>query len=230
MPAVANAVYDAIGVRIDEVPITPEKILKALEAKAAGKAARYGPARFPDIAWPEPLQVPPPWEGGDGKPSISGSQASEAPKLRTASESVSGVMMRLPHFSFSCAADSAGSSGTARGAAASAMLIAGGTDLLPNMKRRQQVPADAGRPSTHRGAASDRQRRRADDRRRRHAQPRSCATRACGAHTPACGRRPRRSRRRISATWARSAATSASTRAATTTTRTTSGGRRSTSA
>src|SRR3954452_1824711 len=26
MPAVANAVFDAVGVRIDEVPITPEKI------------------------------------------------------------------------------------------------------------------------------------------------------------------------------------------------------------
>jgi 4-hydroxybenzoyl-CoA reductase subunit alpha len=67
MPAVANAVYDAIGVRIDEVPITPEKIIKALQAKAAGKTPRYGPARFPDIAWPETLRVPPPWEGGDGK-------------------------------------------------------------------------------------------------------------------------------------------------------------------
>jgi 4-hydroxybenzoyl-CoA reductase alpha subunit len=67
MPAVANAVYDAVGVRIDEVPITPEKILKALDAKAAGKAPRYGPARFPDIEWPETLQVPPPWQGGDGK-------------------------------------------------------------------------------------------------------------------------------------------------------------------
>src|SRR5204862_7543330 len=29
VPAVANAVYDAIGVRIDEVPITPEKVVKA---------------------------------------------------------------------------------------------------------------------------------------------------------------------------------------------------------
>ncbi len=67
MPAVANAVYDAVGVRIDEVPITPEKILKALDAKARGQAPRYGPARFPDIAWPEALQVPPPWQGGDGK-------------------------------------------------------------------------------------------------------------------------------------------------------------------
>src|SRR5437899_7523277 len=33
-PAVANAVYNAVGVRIDEVPITPEKILKALREKA----------------------------------------------------------------------------------------------------------------------------------------------------------------------------------------------------
>jgi 4-hydroxybenzoyl-CoA reductase subunit alpha len=67
MPAVANAVYDAVGVRIDEVPITPEKIIKALEAKAAGKSPRYGPIRFPNVPWPETLQVPPPWEGGDGK-------------------------------------------------------------------------------------------------------------------------------------------------------------------
>ena len=66
MPALANAVYDAIGVRIDEVPITPEKIVKGLRAKAAGRTPRVGPARFPDIEWPEALQVPPPWEGGDG--------------------------------------------------------------------------------------------------------------------------------------------------------------------
>ena len=67
VPAVANAVHDAVGVRIDEVPITPEKIVKALEAKAAGKPARYGPSAFPEIPWPEPLLVPPPWDGGDGR-------------------------------------------------------------------------------------------------------------------------------------------------------------------
>jgi 4-hydroxybenzoyl-CoA reductase subunit alpha len=67
MPAVANAVYDAIGVRIDEVPITPEKILKALDAKAAGKTPRVGPTRFPDIPWPAALVVAPPWAGGDGR-------------------------------------------------------------------------------------------------------------------------------------------------------------------
>jgi 4-hydroxybenzoyl-CoA reductase subunit alpha len=66
MPAVANAVYDAVGVRIDEVPITPEKILKALAAKKAGREPRFGPDHFPHIHWPEALRVPPPWEGGDG--------------------------------------------------------------------------------------------------------------------------------------------------------------------
>jgi 4-hydroxybenzoyl-CoA reductase alpha subunit len=66
MPAVANAVYDAVGVRIDEVPITPEKIMKALAEKKAGRAPRFGPSHFPEIDWPESLRVPPPWEGGDG--------------------------------------------------------------------------------------------------------------------------------------------------------------------
>jgi putative selenate reductase molybdopterin-binding subunit len=32
-PAVGNAVLDAIGINIDEIPITPEKIWKALKAK-----------------------------------------------------------------------------------------------------------------------------------------------------------------------------------------------------
>jgi 4-hydroxybenzoyl-CoA reductase alpha subunit len=66
MPAVANAVYDAVGVRIDEVPITPEKIMKALAEKKAGRPPRYGPNHFPQVDWPEALRVPPPWEGGDG--------------------------------------------------------------------------------------------------------------------------------------------------------------------
>ncbi|MDP8264647.1 MAG: xanthine dehydrogenase family protein molybdopterin-binding subunit, partial [Candidatus Aceula lacicola] len=31
--AIANAVYDAIGIRIKDLPITPDKILKALKSK-----------------------------------------------------------------------------------------------------------------------------------------------------------------------------------------------------
>ncbi|HYV41411.1 MAG TPA: hypothetical protein VEO02_06435, partial [Thermoanaerobaculia bacterium] len=66
-PAVANGIFDAVGVRIDEVPATPEKILKALKAKAQGKTPRVGPESFPDIPYPEALGVPTPAQGGDGR-------------------------------------------------------------------------------------------------------------------------------------------------------------------
>lgn len=65
-PAVANAVYNAVGVRIDEVPITPEKVLKALKEKAKGRDGRFGPGAVPEVSWPEPLRVLTPAEGGDG--------------------------------------------------------------------------------------------------------------------------------------------------------------------
>jgi 4-hydroxybenzoyl-CoA reductase subunit alpha len=57
IPAVANAVYDAVGVRIDETPITPEKVLKGLELKRRGKAGRVGPDRLPRSVFPEPRVV-----------------------------------------------------------------------------------------------------------------------------------------------------------------------------
>jgi 4-hydroxybenzoyl-CoA reductase alpha subunit len=61
MPAVANAVYDAVGVRIDEIPIHPEKIYKALREKERGREGRLGPTGVPDIAFPEPVRVESQW-------------------------------------------------------------------------------------------------------------------------------------------------------------------------
>ena len=63
-PAVVNAVHDAIGVRIDEVPVTPEKILRALDSPSK----RHGPKGVPTLRWPEPIRVAPPWDGGAGRP------------------------------------------------------------------------------------------------------------------------------------------------------------------
>jgi CO/xanthine dehydrogenase Mo-binding subunit len=37
-PAIGNAIYRAIGVRITDLPITPEKVLRALKEKGDGKA------------------------------------------------------------------------------------------------------------------------------------------------------------------------------------------------
>jgi 4-hydroxybenzoyl-CoA reductase alpha subunit len=81
MPAVANAIYDAVGVRIDELPITPDKVLRALQMKAQGKQARVGPIHFPEVPYPTPVIVPPPWEGGDG----NALKGAERPKLKAAS-------------------------------------------------------------------------------------------------------------------------------------------------
>ncbi len=67
MPAVANAVYDAVGVRVDEVPVTPEKIFDAMERQAKGKDGRVGPTKIPDVDWGEPRRVRTPWQGGKGR-------------------------------------------------------------------------------------------------------------------------------------------------------------------
>ncbi len=55
VPALANAVYDAIGVRIHEIPITPDKILRALEG-------RLKPVTIPQFEFPPPLK----WQPGEG--------------------------------------------------------------------------------------------------------------------------------------------------------------------
>ena len=66
MPAIANAIYNAVGVRVDEVPITPEKIFQGLQKLKSGKngksgtAVRIGPTKFPKVKFPDPIHVEPP--------------------------------------------------------------------------------------------------------------------------------------------------------------------------
>src|SRR5476651_639193 len=49
-------------------------------------------------------------------------------------------MMRLPYFRFHAPSTVVEAAELLAAAPAETMLVAGGTDLLPNMKRRQQVP------------------------------------------------------------------------------------------
>ncbi len=67
MPAVANAVFDAVGVRIDQVPIQPHMIIAALRAADRGAEARFGPRSFPQVDFGAATTVPTPAEGGDGR-------------------------------------------------------------------------------------------------------------------------------------------------------------------
>jgi 4-hydroxybenzoyl-CoA reductase subunit alpha len=57
IPAVANAVYAAVGVRVDETPITPDKVIRGLELKRQGKSPRLGPDRLPLLSFPPPRVV-----------------------------------------------------------------------------------------------------------------------------------------------------------------------------
>lgn len=84
-PVIANAVYDAVGVRVDEVPITPDKVLTAIQARETARMSRpayvskegvtrgveevhrYGPKLIPQVQWPPPIRVKPPWDGGTGR-------------------------------------------------------------------------------------------------------------------------------------------------------------------
>jgi 4-hydroxybenzoyl-CoA reductase subunit alpha len=70
MPAVANAIFDAVGVRVDEVPVSFEKVHAALMAKNDGKEARFGPSNgedgVPVVDFGDSLKIKTPWQGGDG--------------------------------------------------------------------------------------------------------------------------------------------------------------------
>src|SRR2546428_3903445 len=60
IPAIANAVYDAAGIRIDEIPISPDKVLAALEQKRKGGEGRIGARGVPPLRVREPIKVEPP--------------------------------------------------------------------------------------------------------------------------------------------------------------------------
>lgn len=87
MPACANAIFDAVGVRVDQVPIHPHMVLKALDAKGKGEDARFGPKDFPAVDFGEVLRVPTPAQGGDGR-AINDYRS----KLRSGMRSASGTM------------------------------------------------------------------------------------------------------------------------------------------
>ncbi len=57
IPAVVAAIHDALGIWVDEVPATPDKVLRALDALAKGAPARVGPRRFPEIPYPPCTKV-----------------------------------------------------------------------------------------------------------------------------------------------------------------------------
>ena len=67
VPAVVNAIHNALGVRVDELPVTPEKILKALEDKAKGGPGRYGKTTVPSYRFSKSEKIARPWDSPHGE-------------------------------------------------------------------------------------------------------------------------------------------------------------------
>ena len=160
IPAIANAVYDAIGARVESTPITPDKIARALkeqQRRLAASSASTGAAQ-PDA-------------------SAGGEQG-----LRGGAD----VMNRLPTFEYRAArtveealawlGESAGVG--EKDPEARVMLMAGGTDVLPNMKHRH-LHATGGRGIARRARVArhrERYRARAASRRGRLAGGDRCVS------------------------------------------------------
>ena len=66
MRAVTQREFGTDVLRVDEIPVTPEKIYAAMQAKAKGKEGRYGPEEMPVVTWPASSKILTPWQGGDG--------------------------------------------------------------------------------------------------------------------------------------------------------------------
>ena len=150
IPAIANAIYHAVGVRIDEVPITPDMILQGLELKRQGKPARIGPERAPAVprsrsrspSSPPSASPPTPIALRDsGRSPVTKITAGNHPDQATHVEP-GGPAHNDPAAPFTYLSPKTVEQAVRAVADAGpdAMLVAGGTDLYPNMKRRQFEP------------------------------------------------------------------------------------------
>ncbi|MFQ5518137.1 MAG: xanthine dehydrogenase family protein molybdopterin-binding subunit, partial [Acidimicrobiia bacterium] len=68
IPAIANAIHDALGITVDEVPITPDKVVKALRSATRGGDGRVGPNGVPEFSFGEVTHVEPPIDFGGMAP------------------------------------------------------------------------------------------------------------------------------------------------------------------
>ena len=113
---------------------------KALAAKAAGKPARYGPRVSRTCRGPSRCSCRRRGRAATAaRPTSRRARRAQGGRGRRSPRG-GAAMMRLPAFRFRAPRTVAEAAAWLAEAPAETMLLAGGTDLLPNMKRRQQTP------------------------------------------------------------------------------------------
>lgn len=126
-PAIANAIFDAVGVRIRDLPITPDKVLRALAEKNGTKRRSYRIWARPDRWWVELIRRSYPLGVHWVLDRIGTRFAKRRPHRAIAA-------VETPRTLAEAYASLDGHAG-ANGSNGSAMPIGGGTDLL--LQRRQ---------------------------------------------------------------------------------------------
>ncbi len=144
IPAVANAIYDAVGVRLHECPFTPERVLAALQAKRAGKIV--GMTNGVDPTNPLKMRE----HGGSTWFKGSGPQRHAQDPARAEQVEVAGGLNEPRRIQVSAAARPSSrrsrylaqyaNGSQPRANESRAQIVAGGTDLLPSMKQRLFTP------------------------------------------------------------------------------------------
>jgi hypothetical protein len=155
MPAVANAIYDAVGVRIDELPITPDKVLRALELKKRRQAGACRPGGVSPVPYPK-RDLRAAALGRRRRQCEEGCRETEAQGRRR--------MMRLPWFEHRAPRSVAEAVRILAGEGPHAMPIAGGTDLIAQHEAPPSGTEGARVAAEDRSIAGERRgaRRRAD--------------------------------------------------------------------
>ena len=133
IPAISNAIYDAVGIRLREAPFTPERILAALRAKKDMKKINMtesvdptAPASFREHGGSLWFRG----KGPSGIPMIPAGR--QIAPLEVSSESA-----RLPASSSAKPCRCGSFLGKYPG---EIKIVAGGTDLLPSMKQKLFTP------------------------------------------------------------------------------------------
>ncbi len=120
-PAIANALYDALGIRIADLPLTPDKIMNALAARD-GRVRRHHLWRRPSQWWTAFVR----WCYPRG---LFALLHRYGPVAKRAAAAASPALIDAPRVVDAVAALASG-----------ATAIGGGTDLLPRMEDRIAAP------------------------------------------------------------------------------------------
>ena len=135
IPAIANAIYDAVGVRLHESPFTPERVLAALRAKRNAKALNL--TEGVDPTSPKGFRE----HGGSLCFKEKGPVRHGSDPSRRESPSLAGsARLSLPEFKLLRPRTLDAAIGYLDERDGKVRVLAGGTDLIPSMRQKLFEP------------------------------------------------------------------------------------------